>query len=147
MIKSLFFTLLISIVSVQVIGQNIKFASFQQYCTCNSELFSDIKSDSILNVSIIREDVLSVDIVSQSTCFTTHLGGIKYEHNSLQLIFLHESVEPPPGFTIIGYKPSEIIEVADCATNFLFGFSIFGIEKIPESIELNGTKLKVPDIR
>ena len=147
MLKTSFFTLLISVVSVHVVGQKIKFASFQQYCTCNSKLFSDIESDSILNISIIRDDVLSVDIISQSTCFTTHLGGIKYENNSLQLIFSHESVEPPPGFMLIGYKPSEIIEVVDCSTNYLFGFSIYGIKKIPDSIELNGRKLNVPDTR
>ena len=138
---------MISIVSVQAIGQTIKFASFQQYCTCDSKLFSDIETDSILNISIIRDDLLSIDVISQSTCYTTHLGGVKYENNSLQLIFSHESAEPPPGFELIGHKPSEVIEVVDCPTNYLFGFSIYGIGQIPDSIELNGRKLKVPATR
>ena len=95
-----------------------------------------------MNISIIRGDVLSIDIVSQSTCYTSHLGGIKYENDILSLLFSHESVKPPNGFHLIGHQPNDIIEVPDCSTNYLFGFTIQGIEKLPESIQVNGRTLK-----
>ncbi|MEO9803942.1 MAG: hypothetical protein ABJF04_11865 [Reichenbachiella sp.] len=145
--KKLTTVLLLTILQGTLLGQDINFSSFRQYCTCDSKLFSEIRTDSILNISIIRGDVLSIDLVSESTCYTTHLGGIKYAGDTLELIFSHEHQTPPEGFKLIGYKPSKIIEVASCVTEYLFGYTISGITKIPKVVELNGKQLKVSNIR
>ena len=133
----LLFIALLSFNVGTLFSQKVDFKSFQQYCLCNTLLFDSINSDSILNLSIIREDVLSIDIISSSTCFTKHLGGVKYSGNTMRPIYQHESISPPKDFQIIGYKPNDIVEIADCESKFLFGFTIYGIQQFPDSILIN----------
>lgn len=140
----MFFILLLLLKFSPSYSQNVEFKLFQQFCLCNTLLFNSINSDSILNLSIIRENILSIDIITSSTCFTKHLGGVNYSGNTLRLIFRHESTPPPENFQIIGYKPNDIVEVADCESNFLFGFTIYGIKQYPDSIFINGRHLAHP---
>ena len=117
-----------------------KFRFFHQYCLCNSRLFNDVDSDSILNMQL-SDDVLNIDLIATSTCYTKHLGAVKFDGDTLHLLYYHESVKLEDDFQIIGYVPNDIVEIADCASQFLFGFVIWGVKEKPKVIMLNEWKV------
>lgn len=117
-----------------------KFRFFHQYCLCNSRLFSNVDSDSILNMQL-SDDVLNIDLIATSTCYTKHLGAVKFDGDTLHLKFSHESWKPKKGFQVIGYVPNDIVEIADCESKFLFGFVLWGVKEKPKVIMLNEWKV------
>ncbi|MDN5212939.1 hypothetical protein QQ020_12810 [Fulvivirgaceae bacterium BMA12] len=130
--------------SLSIYAQEHKFKRFQQYCLCESELYQEIEQDSILNINITGDNVLTIDVVSYSTCYTPHFGAVKFLNDTLALRYGHEKFDPPSGFQVIGHvdNPSGIVEILDCGSNFLFGFTIAGITEIPNAILLNGKRIR-----